>query len=724
MRIALFDYKIIAGNPTGNCHLTLLRSLAHEHKFTVFSVQFENPDPAAITWVRVPSPTRPLALLFVVFHLLAPLAYLCHKIRTGNRFDIVQSIESDLCFGGLVYSHFSHTTYLRHHRTSRCGLRGILRWIDNWLHAVAERFRYPAARLIVTPSAGLAEELKRDFQVAPERVSVIANPIPVRRMERPADFDRDDFRRGLGFAASDFVLTFSALGQFDRKGLPLILESLRAPSLSQTKLLVVGGEPDLTADYRQRADALGLGSRVCFVGMQADVRPYLWCGEGFVLPSAYESFSLATYEAAAAGLPILAPALNGIRDLLRDGENGFLITRSTSSIISALERLTALPERQRQAVGENARRAAASFSEERFVDAWRRLYGNWKASPSLAHVLPGEVCMPLTISDRTMDPSRNATTLPLVSVIIPCFNGIEFIAEAIESALAQTHLRVEVIVVDDGSVDGSAEAIARYPVRCLRGQRAGVSAARNRGVRESGGEYIVFLDADDRLLPNAIRAGLAALTQHPECSMTVGAHNVISRLGRFIGNREKPLNRPDYYAWLLKSNFIECISSVMFRREILPLAGGFNTRLHAAEDYDLYLRVAREYGICCHGEVVSEYRVHRTNVSHDSELMLTSTLRVVYAQRPYVFKDFRRCCCFSFGLWSWRRKYGRQLTRELATRRNGDGSPRGLEPWRTLAWTYPTGVFIALAIRALPGETALAVLRRINNPSIDLGHSF
>jgi len=380
MRIAIFDYKIVGSNPSGNCHLTLLRSLAEEHTFTVFSVEFDNPNPAAITWVRVPSPTRPLALLFVAFHLLAPLMYLWHRIRTGTRFDIVQSIESNLCFGRIVYSHFSHRTYLRHHRPIHRGLRGILRWLDNWLHAHVERFRYPAAELIVTPSHGLAEELKRDFQLEPEKVTVIANPIPVKRMERPPDFDRNDFRSKLGFAASDFVLVFSALGQFERKGLPLILESLTASRLSQTKLLVVGGEGDLIAHYRRRADALAIGNRVCFVGMQADVRPFFWSGDAFVLPSAYESFSLVIYEAAAAGLPILAPPLNGIRDLLVDGENGYLITRSTPSIVWVLARITRLTERQRQAMGENARRAAASFSEERFVDAWRSLYSKLEAS--------------------------------------------------------------------------------------------------------------------------------------------------------------------------------------------------------------------------------------------------------------------------------------------------------------------------------------------------------
>lgn len=380
MRIAIFDYKIIPGNPSGNCHLTLLRSLSKEHKFTVFSVEFENPDPQAITWIRVPAPTRPLALLFVVFHLLAPVMYIMYKIRTGERFDLVQSVESDLCFGSVVYSHFSHTTYLRHHMTTRHGLRGMLRWIDNWLHARAEHFRYPAAELIVTPSTGLAEELKRDFQVAPERVNVIANPIPVKRMERPDDFERENFRHQLGFTSLDFVLVFSALGQFDRKGLPLIFESLEAPSQVQTKLLVVGGEADLISEYRRRANAMGIGDRIYFVGMQSDVRPFLWSGDAFILPSAYESFSLVTYEAAAAGLPILAPPLNGICDLLRDGENGFLVTRSKSSITSALEHLTALPEKERKAMGHNAQQSAGRFSEERFVNAWRDLYNNLKDS--------------------------------------------------------------------------------------------------------------------------------------------------------------------------------------------------------------------------------------------------------------------------------------------------------------------------------------------------------
>lgn len=317
--------------------------------------------------------------------------------------------------------------------------------------------------------------------------------------------------------------------------------------------------------------------------------------------------------------------------------------------------------------------------------------------------------MALTISEGTMQGPSSSRT-PLVSVIIPCFNGVEFIGEAIESVLAQTHPRMEVVVIDDGSDDGSSEVIARYPVRCLRGQREGVSAARNRGIRESKGEFIIFLDADDRLLPNAVRSGIESLTEHPRCSMAVGSHNIISHAGKLLRSRKKPLKKRDYYACLLKSNFVECISSAIFRSDCVERRDWFRRGLHAAEDYEFYMELAREHGICCHGEIVAEYRLHHSNASHDSELMLASTMHVVCAQRPYAFTSLKRCYCFSYGLWLWRRKYGRQLTRQLATLRKGDSAARELEPWRLLARTYPTGVLIALALRLLPGDTASTML--------------
>jgi glycosyltransferase involved in cell wall biosynthesis len=141
--------------------------------------------------------------------------------------------------------------------------------------------------------------------------------------------------------------------------------------MERFKLIVVGGEPDLIARYGQEYQ---LGNRVKFVGMQSDVRPYLWSSDVFVFPSLYETFSLVTYEAAASGLPIVVSQLYGVEDLLVDGDNGFLIETSAAGVREGLERVLSLTPTDRQAMGQRARLAASACSEEHFVDAWRAFY--------------------------------------------------------------------------------------------------------------------------------------------------------------------------------------------------------------------------------------------------------------------------------------------------------------------------------------------------------------
>jgi glycosyltransferase involved in cell wall biosynthesis len=192
----------------------------------------------------------------------------------------------------------------------------------------------------------------------------------------PAGFDRQAFRHSLGIDDQDLAGLFVALGQFERKGLPLLLQALGTPGMEQFKLIVVGGEPDLIARYGEEAAKHQLSNRVKFVGMQGDVRPYLWSSDVFVFPSLYETFSLVTYEAAAAGLPIVVSQLYGVEDLLVDGDNGFLIETSVAGVRQGLERFLGLGGPARYAMGQRARQAASACSEEHFVDAWRAFYLN------------------------------------------------------------------------------------------------------------------------------------------------------------------------------------------------------------------------------------------------------------------------------------------------------------------------------------------------------------
>jgi glycosyltransferase involved in cell wall biosynthesis len=376
LHIAIYDYKITRNNPAGSCHLAMLRALAGEHDFTVFAVEFENPCPEKIRFVRVPSPTRPLALLFIVYQFMAPLCYLLYRLRGGVKPDLVQSLESNLAFSNILYAHFSHGGYLKRHwsKSGATGLRGCLRWIDHQLHAWMEKFTYPRASQVIVPSQGLARELRIEFPYIADRLTVLPNPINLPRLQKPGEFDRQAFRHGLGMNDQDLVALFVALGQFERKGLPLVMQALATPGMDRVKLVVVGGEADLIARYREQAEKLGLGNRVNFVGMQSDVRPYLWSSDVFVFPSLYETFSLVTYEAAAAGLPIVVSQLYGVEDLLVDGDNGFLIETTVAGVRDGLQRILSQSASERYLMGQRARQAAAACSEDHFVDAWRAFY--------------------------------------------------------------------------------------------------------------------------------------------------------------------------------------------------------------------------------------------------------------------------------------------------------------------------------------------------------------
>jgi cellulose synthase/poly-beta-1,6-N-acetylglucosamine synthase-like glycosyltransferase len=292
---------------------------------------------------------------------------------------------------------------------------------------------------------------------------------------------------------------------------------------------------------------------------------------------------------------------------------------------------------------------------------------------------------------------------PWVSIIIPCYNGEAFLQEAIESALAQSYRRVEVIVVDDGSTDRSGEIARSFPVRYFYHANRGLCASRNEGVRYSKGSYILFLDADDRLKPDAIENGLSVLVEQPECAISVGDHMFICQDRLHVAASRKECLSEFHYEALLKSNFIEMISCVLFRRSVLEEIGGFNPGLKVAEDYDLYLRIARKYPICCHTAVMAEYRIHGHNVSRNSQLMLTTTLQVLRSQAPYARQNARRLLAFVSGLQNWRKQYGRQLANEMARSLSLARVPELGRKLLLLLKHYPNGLAMLLVLRMVPG---------------------
>ena len=253
-----------------------------------------------------------------------------------------------------------------------------------------------------------------------------------------------------------------------------------------------------------------------------------------------------------------------------------------------------------------------------------------------------------------------------VSIVITSFNHGAFLAEAIRSAQTQTHPLIEIIVVDDGSTDDSVTVAGKFPaVRCITVRHQGLAAARNTGFKYSTGRFVVFLDADDRLSPSAIESGLAALSAHPECGFVYGHYTLIDNDGRPISFVPPPCSQTSDFSSLLQRNHIGMHAAVMYRREVLDKVGGFNTRLQACEDYDLYLRASRFFAFRCHHRHVAEYRQHGSNMSNDAALMLRASTSILRSQRVHVTGNPRYQRALETGLQYWRDYYGARLAKQI-----------------------------------------------------------
>jgi glycosyltransferase involved in cell wall biosynthesis len=248
---------------------------------------------------------------------------------------------------------------------------------------------------------------------------------------------------------------------------------------------------------------------------------------------------------------------------------------------------------------------------------------------------------------------------PAVSVVIPVYNQAHYLAAAIESVLAQTVSAFEILVVDDGSTDNAETVVTRYPgVRYLRQENLGCAAARNRGMRESRGDILVFLDADDRLLPGGLEKGLAAFRAHPDCALVFGRATKIASDGSPLPVTQPPYDeKSDDYAAFLTGCPIWHPAAVLCRRSVFEDGLAFDTSLIRSSDYRFYLEVARRWPVFGHNEIVSEYRQHESARSANSASMLRGALNILQSQRPFVEGDPERLAAWRQGFANYRHTY-------------------------------------------------------------------
>lgn len=289
---------------------------------------------------------------------------------------------------------------------------------------------------------------------------------------------------------------------------------------------------------------------------------------------------------------------------------------------------------------------------------------------------------------------------PRVTVIIPCLNGELYLAEALSSALGQTHGNVEVVFIDDGSTDGSLAIAQSFPgVTVLSQPNAGISVARNAGMDVSDGEFVLFLDADDRLYPDAVREHLAAFSSQPEAPMVFGEMRIIDPSGAVL---EEPRWGAGYMRWNdLLVGFTPLPSQCMFRREAVVAAGRFNPDVILVEDMDLYLRVATGPGVYGHGRPVCDYRRHSEQATTRTADTLVCLMQAVERFLLTVDDTAKRAALLRDVRVRWSTHFGEHIPLEVVRcMRKGD--------WRRAR--RATGVYLRYLPRT--GIGSLKVLKR------------
>jgi glycosyltransferase involved in cell wall biosynthesis len=224
---------------------------------------------------------------------------------------------------------------------------------------------------------------------------------------------------------------------------------------------------------------------------------------------------------------------------------------------------------------------------------------------------------------------------PLVSVIMPCYNAQQYLAEAISSVLAQTYRPLELIIIDDASSDRSFDIASSFgaSVRVFKNDRNRErSWSRNRGIRESKGCLLAYIDADDLWPVDKIERQVYVMSQNPDCGMSYGKMQIFTS-----GRNERIFStacgggvcgvRADRQ--LVRGNVIPLLT-VMMRRECFARAGGFDCApwVQGCEDYDLWLRVTRHTSIIFLDEVLGYYREHPAQTSQNKAAIATTAARV------------------------------------------------------------------------------------------------
>jgi len=226
-----------------------------------------------------------------------------------------------------------------------------------------------------------------------------------------------------------------------------------------------------------------------------------------------------------------------------------------------------------------------------------------------------------------------ASSRPLVTVVIPAFNEAETIHAAINSVLQQSFTDFELLIIDDGSSDATADIAAKIldpRIQVLSFENKGLAASRNRGIRHAAGELIAFLDADDLWTPDKLCRQVEALQSHPEAVLVYSWTDCIDEDDRFLRHGSHVQAEGQVYKLRLSRNFMDNGSSPMIRKSAFDESGLFDESYRAGEDWDMWLRLANQYPFTCVASVQVLYRIRNKSMMSDVDRQLECVTAILH----------------------------------------------------------------------------------------------
>lgn len=279
--------------------------------------------------------------------------------------------------------------------------------------------------------------------------------------------------------------------------------------------------------------------------------------------------------------------------------------------------------------------------------------------------------------------------MPTITVVIPVYNGAATIRATLESLLQQTFEDFEIVVIDDGSTDDTAYVVRQIEdsrIRLIQYPNRGLAASRNRGIQQSQCDLISFIDADDLWTADKLAAQLAALQTASTAAVAYSWTDCIDQFDRFCRRGSHISAEGNVYDKLLMGNFLDSGSNALFRKSVFEAVGQFDESLKAAEDWDMFLRVALEYTFVVVPKVQILYRLSPQSMSANlkrQERESSKVLTQAFARKPRL-------------PWQHKRKSLAQMYRYLTF--------KALESCSTRQQAWAAGRYLSQAIYQDPSQ--------------------